>query len=240
MIYKDIVNTILRRLREDEVGTVNENAYSKLVGAFVNDAKKQIEDSWQWLSLQETVTINTEAGIASYDLEDYVTDTFNNAISDRARVWLDLDTGFPVVACTTAGKEKYLGFGEATNGIVTRIQQSNSSETGEPTDVFFTNNATSDESKSSLRINFTPTPDGIYTYKVYIANVQPEVTSDTTDIRVPASPIIQLAYLYCLYERGEEVGEALTMTAQKAENSLGDAISFDMLSQGSNIAFSND
>src|SRR5574343_793437 len=120
MIYKDIVNTILRRLREDEVGTVNENAYSKLVGAFVNDAKKVVEDSWQWLPLQETVTITTEAGVSSYDLEDYVTDNFNNSVSDRARLWLDLNTGYPIVIQTTADKEKMLAIVEATDGVVNR------------------------------------------------------------------------------------------------------------------------
>lgn len=239
MIYKDIVNTILRRLREDEVGTVNESAYSKLVGAFVNDAKKVVEDSWQWLPLQETVTITTEAGIASYDLEDYVTDNFNNSISDRARLWLDLNTGFPLVICTTSDKEKALGVVESTDGVVGRTSQANDSEQDEPCEVYFTNNASAVETKTPIRVNFYPVPDGTYTYKVYLCNAQPEVTSDTTDIRAPAQPIIQLAYLYCLYERGEEVGEMLTLTATKAEQALGDAIAHDCLSQGSHLEFTN-
>ena len=240
MIYKDVVNTILRRLREDEVGSVNETAYSKLVGAFVNDAKKLVEDAWQWQTLQETVTITTEAGTASYDIEDYVTDTFNNEVSDRARLWLDLDTGYPVVICSTSGSEAFLGVNEVSNNLLTRTIQSNNSERAQPTEFFFTNNATSNENKSSLRINFYPVPDGVYTYKVYLVNAQPEVTSDTTDIRVPAQPIIQYAYLYCLYERGEEVGEALTLTAVKADSALADAISFDLLAQGTSLVFTNE
>lgn len=239
MIYKDLVNTILRRLREDEVGTVSENHYSKLVGAFVNDAKKAVEDAWQWQSLQEVVTVTTEAGIASYDLEDYVTDSFNNSISDRARLWIDLDTGYPVVLCTTSDKEKGLPVVEFSNSVVTRAVASNDSETDEPCEVYFTNNATADESKSSIRVNFYPVPDGTYTYKIYLVNAQPEVTSDTTDIRVPAQPVIQLAYLYCLYERGEEVGEMLNLTATKADESLANAISLDMLAQGADLSFTS-
>jgi len=40
--YLDLVNDVLVRLREPEVGTVNENTLSKLVGAFVNDAKRSL------------------------------------------------------------------------------------------------------------------------------------------------------------------------------------------------------
>ncbi len=239
MIYKDLVNSILRRLREDEVGTVNENHYSKLVGAFVNDAKKAVEDAWQWLPLQETVTITTEAGAAVYDLEDYATDNFNNSISDRARLWIDLDTGYPIVLCTTRDKEKRLPVVEFSNDIVTRTMDDNSSEQNEPTQVFFSNNATSDESKTSIRVNFYPVPDGVYTYKLYLMNAQPEITSDNTDIRVPAQPVIQLAYLYCLYERGEEVGEMLTLTSTKADESLANAVSLDALSQGADLSFTS-
>ena len=239
MLYKDLVNNILRRLREDEVGTVSENHYSKLVGAFVNDAKKAIEDAWQWQSLQETVTVTTEAGVASYDLEDYVTDTFNNTISDRARLWIDIDSGYPVVLCTTSDKEKTLPVVEFSNYIVTRTSEINDSQTDEPTEVYFTNNATADESKSSIRVNFYPVPDGIYTYKIYLCNVQAEVTADNTDIRVPAQPVIQLAYLYCLYERGEEVGEMLNLTTAKADEALANAVSFDMLAQGADLSFTS-
>lgn len=239
MTYLQLINTILRRLREDEVGTVNENHYSKLVGAFVNDAKVTVEDAWQWLTLEESVTVTTEAGSASYDLEDYVTDQFSNSVGNRARLWLDLDTSQPIVICTTDGKEKLLSVVEFSNDVRLRAETTNNGEQGEPTEVFFTNNATADENKSSLRLNFYPTPDAAYAYKVYLVNAQPELTSDNTDLKVPAQPVIQLAYLYCLYERGEEVGEMLNLTSSKAEQALGDAIQHDLLAQGTNVTFTN-
>ena len=43
MTYLDLVNNVLRRLREDEVSSVSESSYSKLVGDFVNDAKQFVE-----------------------------------------------------------------------------------------------------------------------------------------------------------------------------------------------------
>ena len=45
MTYLQLVNSVLRRLREDEVTTVGQTSYSKLIGEFVNDAKRTVEDS---------------------------------------------------------------------------------------------------------------------------------------------------------------------------------------------------
>ena len=41
MTYLDIVNNVLRRLREDTVSDITETPYSTMVGDFVNDAKKE-------------------------------------------------------------------------------------------------------------------------------------------------------------------------------------------------------
>ena len=39
MTYLNLVNNVLRRLREDQVTTVYFNTYSSMVGDFINDAK---------------------------------------------------------------------------------------------------------------------------------------------------------------------------------------------------------
>lgn len=39
MTYLNLVNNVLRRLREDEVSSVADSTYSKLAGDFINDAK---------------------------------------------------------------------------------------------------------------------------------------------------------------------------------------------------------
>ena len=45
--YLQAVNDVLVRLREEQVSTVTETSYSSLIGKFVNDAKRQIEDSYE-------------------------------------------------------------------------------------------------------------------------------------------------------------------------------------------------
>ena len=68
MTYLELVNDVLTRLRETNVTTVSETSYSALVGKFVNDAKRQIEDSFNWNVLSTTVTITTVANTHAYSM----------------------------------------------------------------------------------------------------------------------------------------------------------------------------
>jgi hypothetical protein len=56
MTYLQAVNKVLKRLRENTVNSVDETLYSRLVGEFVNDANRMVEDSWDWSALRTTVT----------------------------------------------------------------------------------------------------------------------------------------------------------------------------------------
>jgi hypothetical protein len=66
--YLELVNETLVRLREPEVTAVTDNAYSKLIGRFVNDAKRQVEDAYTWNALAETLTVTTSANLFNYVL----------------------------------------------------------------------------------------------------------------------------------------------------------------------------
>ena len=48
MTYIELVNGVLRRLRENEVGVLASDEYATMIGDFVNDAKTFIENSWNW------------------------------------------------------------------------------------------------------------------------------------------------------------------------------------------------
>jgi predicted N-acetyltransferase YhbS len=57
MTYLELVNKVLRRLRESEVSTVqgvgNANQYARLIGDFINEAKSQVEVAWDWSALRK-------------------------------------------------------------------------------------------------------------------------------------------------------------------------------------------
>ena len=57
MTYLECVNRVLRRLRENEVTTVTETPYSKLIGDLVNVVKVEVEDSWNWSALRTTLQL---------------------------------------------------------------------------------------------------------------------------------------------------------------------------------------
>ena len=66
--YLELVNEVLVRLREPEVTAVTDNAYSKLIGRFINDAKRQVEDAYNWNALSETLTVTTSNELFNYVL----------------------------------------------------------------------------------------------------------------------------------------------------------------------------
>ena len=77
--YIQLVNEVLVRLREREVTSVNDTAYSKLIGKFVNDAKRQAEDAYNWNALSTTLTADTTPGIFNYVLEGSHTEPLSRA-----------------------------------------------------------------------------------------------------------------------------------------------------------------
>jgi hypothetical protein len=66
MTYLDLINNVLRRLREDTVDTANATDYSHLIGDLVNDAKKIVENSFDWTALRDSITVNTVSGTDTY------------------------------------------------------------------------------------------------------------------------------------------------------------------------------
>ena len=66
--YLQIVNNVLTRLRETEVTSVSDTPYSALIGVFVNDAKREVEDAYDWNALDTTITLATVAGQKAYSL----------------------------------------------------------------------------------------------------------------------------------------------------------------------------
>jgi len=66
--YLDVVNTVLRRLREPVVSSVNDTDYSAMLGVFVNDAKREVEDAYDWNALSTTLTAVTTADVFNYVL----------------------------------------------------------------------------------------------------------------------------------------------------------------------------
>lgn len=181
MTYLELVNDVLVRLREATVSTVSETTYSSLIGKFVNDAKRQIEDSFAWNVLGQTVTLTTVASTASYSLtgagqkfqvQDVINTTSNISLMNINFVDMNRKQNFlPLV-----------------NAI--------------PTEFAFDGVDGSGDTKVLL----FPIPDNVYTIKFSLTVPQATLTSAATSVLVPDVLVVQNAYARALVERGEDGG----------------------------------
>jgi hypothetical protein len=200
--YLQAVNDVLVRLREEEVSTVTETSYSSLIGKFVNDAKRHVEDAYEWNILGTTVVVTTTSGTYSYALTGAgqkfrVTDVINDTTDSTM-------TNIPFV-----NMNRFLNFGDQTNAI--------------PTYYAFDGVDASYDTKVTL----FPKPDGVYSIKFSLVVPQAPLSSDSTVIQVPSELIVQNAYARALVERGEDGGLSSSEAYQLYRSMLSDYISME-------------
>jgi len=236
--YLQLVNDVLVRLRESQVTTVTQTPYSTLIGALVNDAKREVEDAWQWSQLLDYLTFNCIVGITSYETNTMLTRYAAPPLSasagagERARLWLDPIEQVPLLFNTTATYETRLKYEPTLYDWVTKVQLQNQPQQRPPS-VWQLSQSTfyAQAGMWNKAVQLWAAPDGTYTMQLYIVNPQDDLVNDTDVMKIPTAPVLQRAYLYALYERGEELGEAITLTAEKVENTQADAITQDQAQQ---------
>ena len=181
MTYLELVNDVLVRLREATVSTVSETSYSALIGQFVNDAKRQIEDAYAWNVLGTTITLSTTSGTYSYSLTGsgqkfQVIDVLNVTSNLRMK---NIDF---------ATMNRYQNFSTPVNAI--------------PTYYAFDGV----DSSSDTKVTLYPRPDGVYSIPFSLTVPQATLSSDSTVVKVPDTLVVQNAYARALVERGEDGG----------------------------------
>lgn len=212
MTYLELVNKVLLRLREDTVATVNQTAYSSLIGEFVNDAFRQVEDAWDWSALRTTLTVTTSANIFNYILTnsgnrgkilDVINDTSNFFIKYKDQHWFN-NTFLNTDPAT--GSPQYFTF----NGV---------------------------DANGDTQVDLYPIPNGTYTLRFNMILRSPELTSDTDEIVVPTLPIIHLAVALATRERGESGGNMTPELFLSADRMLSDAIALDASKHPEELVF---
>jgi len=202
MTYLELVNDVLVRLRESTVTTVGETAYSSLIGKFVNDAKRQIEDSYNWNVLSQTITVTTVSATSSYSLTGAGQKfRINDAINTTSVITLD--------NTTTADMNRKLNFGTPSQSI--------------PSEFCFNGVDGSGDTK----IDLFPVHDGVYTLKFDLTIPQANLSADGTSVKVLDYLVTQSAYARGLIERGEDGGTASSEAYALFRGMLSDAIALE-------------
>ena len=202
MTYLNLVNGVLRRLRESEVATVQADSYSKLIGDLVNDAKDLVESAWDWSALRTTLAINTVDGTYNYSLTgsgdkikelNVINDTSNLNMEYRTNNWFD--DKFYVGTPASGAPEYYTYAGTDSNGDMT--------------------------------IDVYPKPDAVYALRFDSVKRNGVLSADSATLSVPENPVVQLAVAFAVRERGETGGTSTAEYFQIANKYLSDAVAHD-------------
>jgi hypothetical protein len=210
--FLSLVNDLLVELREDEVTTWNETAYSKLIGKFINRAKSKVEKAHYWTANYTTYIVTTTAGTYAYALtgagnESVLLqkdggrgpDVFNNTEDlylkqppfDKMSYWLNLndpDNGIP----------HYFGFNDFD-------------ASGDPI------------------VDLYPIPDGVYSilFNMYVPTA--ELTADADTVIIPVEAIRRYAYYLAIKERGDDGSGGIATLISDYTDALADDIVIDRL-----------
>lgn len=202
MNYLELVNDVLVRLREDEVSSVSENSYSKMIGKFVIDAQRQVEDAYNWNSLSNTLTMNTVSGL------------FNGVLVGSGQRFRVLD----VINDTSNWFMNYKSSHEMDDLFLNQ-----GAEQGAP--MYYNFNGFS--SQGDTQVDIYPIPNGSYTIRFNIIQPQDPLQFDADELLVPAEPVIFLAYSKAIAERGEDAGLASSEAYALYRQSLADHIAIE-------------
>lgn len=203
MNYLTLINNVLRRLREDEITTINQTSYATMVGDLLNDAKSYVEEAWDWSVLRTSLSITTVNGTNQYTLTGFGTNfkhlnffdsTNKQVIPYQAREWIDVQNNS--VDTVLSGTPMYFSY------------------------------ATPD-SNGDMKIILYPTPAAAYTLRFDAVVRQAPLTASSDVIRVPWLPVMHTAIAFATRERGETGGTSAAEYFGVADKALADAISLD-------------
>ena len=202
MNYIQLVNDVLIRLREPEASSVSDNAYVKLIARYVNDSKRQVEDSYNWNALSETLSATTTADVFNYVLTgsgqrfrviDVLNDTGNWFLMNAPTIWMDQQF---LLTTAQKGSPQYYNF----NGT---------------------------NSSGDTQVDLFPIPNGAYDIRFNIIKPQEPLAVNADVLLVPHEPVILGALARAQAERGEDGGVQSGETYVLYRQSLADAISLE-------------
>ena len=202
MTYLELVNDVLVRLRESTVSTVGETTYSSLIGKFVNDAKRQIEDSYSWNVLAQTITVTTTSGTSSYALTGAGQKfRINDAINTTSLIGLR--------NIEFVDMNRKLNFSASSQSI--------------PSEFCFSGV----DGNGDTKVDLFPVPSGAFTLLFDLTIPQAALSADGTSVKVLDYLVTQSAYARALIERGEDGGTNSNEAYALFRGMLSDAIALE-------------
>ena len=210
MTYREIINSVLRRLREDTissdwsgdlVGSTGPTDYQVMIGDFVNETKREVEDAWDWTSLRRTETVSTVSGTRTYNLPSTTQSTRVMEVQEQGQ-----------------------------GGVLQHVPSDWIKRTQYPNETSAVPSYFSIVGTSSglLTAQLYPKPDTTYSIDFHLTDPQDDLTSSTTSLTIPEYPVILGVWARAIAERGEDGGTLTDMAQMQYQSALSDAIAQDV------------
>lgn len=219
MTYKEIINQVLIRLREDIIvddwtGPLSTSSsvtpYQKLIGSLVNDSKEGTELYHDWNALRDTFTVTTAPGTMQYTLGDYQKGAgLNFKILDV----INQDTGNELVQANNKWLNSRV-FPEVASGIPTHYALNGSSSVVAHRGL-------------DANLDLYPVPNSEYKINFNIIKTQDTLEYADTVIKVPAQVVMLGAWARAIAERGEDGGTISSAVAAEGREALTLSIQLD-------------
>jgi hypothetical protein len=175
------------------------------VGKFVNDAKRECADAYDWDAFNTAVTVPTVAdqyvgySITGAGVRCKIMNVINTSryytLEPQDHTYLD------VQAYSTANPQKTTPFYYIFGGV---------------------------DSNGDAQVKFWPIPDAAYNIRFSLIVPENDMTSDSDTTKLPKEPIVLGALARALVERGEDSGLTSSECYALAKKTLGDLIAIEL------------
>jgi hypothetical protein len=212
--YLSLVNDVLVRMREPQVTTVSENTVSSLVGKYINDAKRQVADAYDWDAFNQAVNVTTIVGQSTgYSL---------TGAGVRFKT-MDVINTTRYYQMTPITHTQYDSFYYTISSPITTMPMN------------YTYGRV--DTNGDMKVNFWPVPDAVYNIRFSLVIPENDFTSDSDVTYLAKEPIVLGALARALVERGEDGGQNSSEAYAMYKNSLADLISLELARSPENDSF---
>ncbi len=215
---KKIINKVLVRLREAEITDVGDTEYAGTLLGFLNDAKREVEDAFNWDALRETITLSTSASTSLYSVT-----AGSQYTNERTRLLKVYDT----TSDNFLLKTNY--------DTINRWQKY---DTNEAAPGFWA--PAGFDSSQNIQIKLHQVPNGVYVIDVEVVNPEEDKTSNDQILAVPWYPVFMYTLALAIEERGEDGGTNSSAVFQRYQSALSDAIAYEQVHKYTGTNFEGD
>ncbi|MHC4372131.1 MAG: phage adaptor protein [Planctomycetota bacterium] len=226
-----LLNKLLRGLRQDTLGSgTATDKYHLLLVQYLNEAKEEVEEAWEWQALRQTVTVTLAQGTAEYALTAAGAADVNT--NDRSKLLYEAgfhgsaresgSRGFGSLPCvwdvTDQGEYR---LSEVNWERMEQLHFTDDDDQQDPQYFAILNDGT------NLKIKVWPLPADARTLKMRLYIPEAELADtdlDTTTVTVNNRAVWTLALWKANAERGEEIAQPGGFAEMSYRKALSDGI----------------